>query len=618
MIQLYKSTNTIYTANGDYILDNVVTAATLDVELNGAWSLGLTAAAADAAMEIERGDVLKVPSFLQDDQLFRVEETERDDDEVTATAYPVFMDAQNDVFLLDTRPTNVNGQDALNIMLQSNDKYSAVSDISKYSTAYYVRKNFIDALNGTDENAFTARWGGEILYNNFQIIVNERVGGAYGVVVEYGKNISAITETVSLSDVTTRIVPVAYDGYMLAGSSPWVDSDRINEYPVIYTKEFTYDDIKLVDSDAEGYTTLEDIRTALTAAAEAEYADNAVDVPTVTLDINLVQLSNTAEYAEYKALESISLGDTVTCKHAKLGVETTARCTKLTYDCVRDRIDAITLGDYKPGYFSDVSSTVNAVNAAIRPDGYVMAEKIAGIINGVNAQLSLQSTAAQKVDGRAFLIEDLDTDSELYGAIEAGTQGLRIANTRTTDGKAWDWKTAITAAGMIADVIIAGILADKTGYSFWNLDSGELQLSGIFKQYDSNGKKSIELDKNSLRLFDWNDSGNFVGSVTATQDDSTGRKGITLAADTGDVLNFGYFDGTTETHIKTLMSIDGSTGKLTINNTASGTLFPNNPNGGVVVDNGLVKSWSMTGRTGNVTVSGLTLTFSDGLLTGVS
>ena len=622
MIELYKATNTNFTANGDLILDQVVSECTLSAELNGSWAIELTAQIDDsgAALEIEANDVIKVPTFMTDsEQLYRVNEPERSDTQVTATLYPIFYDAKSEVFLLDVRPTDKNGQETLDIMLASNSKYSAVSDITTTDTAYYVRKNFYEALNGDDDNSFINRWGGEILYNNFQIIVNSRAGGDYGVAVEYGKNISAITETTSLTDLATRIVPVAYGGYMLNGSEPWVDSDLIGSYPVVYTKEKTYSDIKLVDadSDEEGYTNMDDLRTALREAAEAEYSDNQVDRPIVTLDIDIVQLSETEAYKDYKDLETIRLGDTVHCKHKKLGIESDARCTKIEYDCLSKRVTALTLGKYTSSYFNDVSGALNAVSGAIRSDGTLIAEKITGIINGVNAQLSLQSTVAQKIDGRAFLIEDLDPDSGLYGAMEAGTQGLRIAKTRTADAQAWDWKTAITAAGMIADVIIAGILADQTGKSYWNLDTGELQLSGIFKQYDANGYQSLELNRNALRLFDWKDSGNFVGSIGATQDDATGRKGITIAADVGDKLSFGYFDGTTETHIQVVLSIDGSTGKLTISNTASGKLFPNNPGGGVVIDSGLVKSWSLNSYTGTVTVSGLALNFKDGLLISV-
>lgn len=66
-------------------------------------------------------------------------------------------------------------------MTAPNKMYSAKSDIKKLSTAYYQTKNLIEAINGNDENSFINRWGGEILYNNYQITIDDHVGGDYGV-----------------------------------------------------------------------------------------------------------------------------------------------------------------------------------------------------------------------------------------------------------------------------------------------------------------------------------------------------------------------------------------------------------------------------------------------------
>ena len=41
----------------------------------------------------------------------------------------------------------------------------------------------MDALNGEDSPTFIQKWGGEMLYDNYKIIVNDRVGGDYGAEV---------------------------------------------------------------------------------------------------------------------------------------------------------------------------------------------------------------------------------------------------------------------------------------------------------------------------------------------------------------------------------------------------------------------------------------------------
>lgn len=121
-----------------------------------------------------------MPSF-NGEQLFRIKNKEKRDSGVSAELTPIFLDAKEDCFLLDVRPTEKNGQDALDIMTAPNKMYSAKSDIKKLSTAYYQTKNLIEAINGNDENSFINRWGGEILYNNYQITIDDHVGGDYGV-----------------------------------------------------------------------------------------------------------------------------------------------------------------------------------------------------------------------------------------------------------------------------------------------------------------------------------------------------------------------------------------------------------------------------------------------------
>ena len=82
-------------------------------------------------------------------------------------------------------------------------------------------------------------------YDNYKIIVQHRVGGDYGAEVRYRKNMNGVQSDISMENVVTRIVPVAYNGYTIDGSSAWVDSRNINKYAKVYTKEIRFDDVKM-------------------------------------------------------------------------------------------------------------------------------------------------------------------------------------------------------------------------------------------------------------------------------------------------------------------------------------------------------------------------------------
>lgn len=510
--------------NGDMTL--FATEATVHAVLNGSWTAELEHPIDSEGRwkYLQEEAVIKMPSFFgEHDQLFRIKKTKKSDSGISCTIEPIFYDSIGDCFLEDVRPTNRNGQQALNMMLAPNSKYSGSSDITRTATAYYQFKNVMEALNGDDENSFINRWGGEILFDNFSVIVNERVGGDYGVELRYGKNIkkNGLTEEVDTRDVITRIYPKAYNGYTMTNNGH-VDSPLINSYPTIKTATITFDDVKMAEDaqedDEDNGVIVCDTQADLDAALKQrcqEQFDAGIDKPKINISADMILLANTELYKDYKILETVSLGDTIHCRHSRLGIVTDARVIELEYDSIHKRVSSVVLGDFRYDYFDNVSSAVNRIDGAIRPDGSLMAEKIAGFINGSMASLRAQYNVAKKQDVLAILFENLDEDSSLYGAMAMGTQGLMISKTRTVDGRDWDWTTALTANGLIAGIIVAGILSDQTGKSWWNLDTGVIHLeSGYFSGEIHAG------------------SGTFAGQLIA----ATGTFSGTLTAEVGGVI----------------------------------------------------------------------------------
>lgn len=480
MIQIYDPGNEKFDFNGDVTLEPYSCDCTMI--LNDAWGLELEAPIDEDGkfLHIVKEAVISAPTPVSGKQLFRVYHVDKSDTSVVAFAMPVFFDSKDDHILLDVRPTGKNGQQALDIIC-AGSKYSGESNITKASTAYYIRKNLMEAINGDIDQSFVNRWGGEILYNNYKVIVNERVGGDYGARAEFGYNLTGIEETVDMSEVVTRIIPVSYNGHTLDGSKPWVDSPNINKYQKVYTKVIEFSDVMLAEDspgdNPDACATLAELRTKLIAECNKQF-ESGIDLPAISYDVRLESLKGVAGYEGLEILEDIGLGDDVKCKHRQLNIETTARATEIVYDCINRRNKEVKLGRFNQTALDSQIQTDKVVESITNPDGSIMAEKVQGILNGIYTQLKLQSTVAQKVKGRAFTVEDLDPDSDLFGCMTWGTQGLQLATRRTADGKDWDWTTAVTARGILADAIIAGILTDKTGKNYWNLDTGEFRLSG--------------------------------------------------------------------------------------------------------------------------------------------
>lgn len=483
MIQIYVPENTEFHKNGDAVL--LPTVCELDTE---SWALTLDCPRDEDGRWglIQEGAVLKVPTFMPEDQLFRIESCTRDDDGATATARPIFFDSKNEVMLVDIRPTDKTGQQALDILTEGT-KYSGSSDITNLSTAYYQMRNLIEALTGDDDNSFINRWGGEVLYDNYRIIINSKHGSDKGVQLRYGKNIpeDGMSIESNTSDLVTRIYPKAYNGRQMGGPG-YVDSPLISKYPIVYQRVLEFEDIRLAEDivgSEEGIEvcqTQEELDAALLKRCQEQY-ESGIDKPAVTITCDMVLLSDTVNYADLKDLETVSQGDTIEVINERLGVSLSARVCSLVYDCIRDRVSRVVIGAIPHSYLADTSAAIQSADKAIRKDGTVIGQYVQGVIDGARTMLTAQRQTAADLPVRALFMQDLDPNSATYGATCYGTAGIEFADKRTPDGSDWAWSTALGPKGLIADAVITGLLSDRNGNFYLDMDTGELRMkNGAF------------------------------------------------------------------------------------------------------------------------------------------
>lgn len=487
MIQLYKPFNKNYDKNGDYVL--LPSSCMMHVVLNGEWYVKLVHPIDDISENIVDGAVLKVPTLFNKDQLFIIRHVDKADYDVQVTAYPLFYMVKTTPPLWDTRCVNMNGQDALNTIL-SGTSFKGVSDITDISTCYFNKMNRLQAINGNADNTFLNRWGGEIVYDDYTIKINKRIGSDKGARCEFGYNLKSVQEVVNTENLITRIYPQAYNGYVLPNEE-CIDSPYIKKYPDVYWSFIQFDDVKLKadaqeDDTSNGITvcdTLEDLYKVLRKRAADYFTETNCDVPNITYKVDIVDLSRLDAYKDIKNLVSIGFGDTVHIKHRKLHIETNARLIECDYDCILKKYDSMTLGDYETKYFENADSVIQAAQKVIdKKTSSLIAEKIKGIIDATQASLYAQRNIAKKMDYRAMKMEDLDPDSPTYGATCYGTGGLEFSDTRNEDDTDWKWGNAFGPKGLIANAIITGILSDKSGSFYLNMDTGKLVMNdGTFK-----------------------------------------------------------------------------------------------------------------------------------------
>lgn len=508
MIEVYVKGNEDYGSNGDMTL----TPTTCEVELTveGVAELTLEHPIDDLGRweYLVTDNVIAAPTPYSKKQFFRIYDYTKTETEVTAYARHVFYDSAGEM-LIDVRPTDKTGQEALDIIL-SGTKYKAKTNIKTRSTAYYIRKNIMEAIGGDDENSFINRWGGERMYDNFTVIINDRLGGDYGACAEFGRNMTGIEADINIDDVVTRIIPESYNGYTLEGEEPWVDSPLIGNYANPRAAVVKFEDVKLLEDcqeGEEGFSTLELLREELKRRCKKEY-ENGLDKPKVNYKVDLVEIADTDDYKDYKKLTTIGIGDDVLTRDRKLKINVTARCIRLVYDCIEEENAEVELGNYIENYFDKTTSAADIIQKVTREDGTLKAEEVYGKIDAVKAQLKAQRDISQPSEVRAVLFEDLVEGSPTYGAMSIGTMGFCIASERTADGKDWDWKTFGTGRGFYADYVCVGqldgalIRADSIKADSISIDyrkSVESHISEAVETSERNYKNTIDELKSDFK-----------------------------------------------------------------------------------------------------------------------
>lgn len=182
-----------------------------------------------------------------------------------------------------------------------------------------------------------------------------------GYRIEYGGNMIGITWDIDVENVVTRIIPKCKkaDDTPLFLPEQWIDAENASEFATtrMYVLECNY---KVGDEydDGEGTViqslTENDCYDLMRADVAKQYDEKKVNQAKFTLNVEFVNLGDTAEYAQFKGLQSLNLYDTVHIKHGPLGFESAVEMKAYTWDCINQRYNSAEFGDA----FEDVGGTI--------------------------------------------------------------------------------------------------------------------------------------------------------------------------------------------------------------------------------------------------------------------
>lgn len=373
----------------------------------------------------------------------------------------------------------------LSQLLSGDTRFTGWTDYSDAKAFSVTQPKSVRACLGGTDGSMLSKWHGEFEWDNFTAKFHSHRGRKTGVVIEYGKNLTALEQDEDNSGVYTALLPYAV--YTPEGS----DTEAVVTLPEvtlpIVTSEIVRVKTLIMDfSDQfDGVVTEE----ALRAKANSYIKANPLGATIPTVKVSFEPLWKQPEYSAL--LERVNLCDTVTIRHSMLGVSVSAMVIETVYDTLAERYKSISLGQSKSSMItaiSEVQSSVDKVESTVGRFPKLLQTaigKATGLITGQSGGYVVIHTSEENGQPYELLILDAPSIDEAVNVWRWNVGGLGFSH----NGYNGPFDTAITADGqivadfitsgsLVANIIKAGVIQSQDGSSYWDLETGEVVIRG--------------------------------------------------------------------------------------------------------------------------------------------
>ncbi|WP_192804214.1 phage tail spike protein, partial [Streptococcus agalactiae] len=389
-------------------------------KLNGTFQLRLTYPITDSGVHetLRTDELILCPTPDLGKQLFRVKQAKIQDDTVELECSHI----SDDVMKRQIKPfsaTNTTCQSALMRMVEVCPSdlglFSFDSDVTERHT--YVSDEDLTLYQALmdGKHSILGTWEGELVRDNFQLIVKKHRGNDKGVILTSHHNLKAFEDKGDSEKVITRIY--ATSTFQIEGSdeatvlSVVVESPLINQYPYIYEARYENNTLQ----------TEEELRQWVMAKFTHEHIDHI----SRQITVEAYQLDG----------QEVHLGDTVTLKSQKHKVDVKKKAVGYTFDALEEVYLSVTFDD-EVSFTTSGSSGPHSLTSA--------AKTILDVHQSVTEHRASKERANfNKVFDRHF--ERLQTEVE-DGIAKAEAEGERSGKKAALDYLATDALEARVAA----------------------------------------------------------------------------------------------------------------------------------------------------------------------------
>lgn len=371
----------------------------------------------------------------------------------------------------------------LSQLLAGDTRFTGWTDYSDAKAFSVTQPKSVRACLGGAEGSMLSKWHGEFEWDNYTVKFHSHRGQKTGVVIEYGKNLTALEQDEDNSGVYTALLPYAVYTPEGAETETVVTLPEVT-LPIV-TSEIVRAKTLIMDfSDQfDGVVTEE----ALRAKANSYIKANPLGATMPTVKVSFETLWKQPEYSAL--LEWVNLCDTVTIRHSLLGVSVSAMVIETVYDTLAERYKSISLGQSKSSMITTISEVQSTVDKVVSTVGrfpkllQTAIGKATGLITGQSGGYVVIHTSEENGQPYELLILDAPSIDEAVNVWRWNVGGLGFSH----NGYNGPYETAITADGqivadfitsgsLVANIIKAGVIQSQDGSSWWDLESGEVVL----------------------------------------------------------------------------------------------------------------------------------------------
>lgn len=369
------------------------------------------------------------------------------------------------------------------------------------TVASYTQKTpaSIRSRLGGVEGSVLDQFGGEYEWDGYTVKLWANRGKTTpDVTLRYGKNITDISQEEHISNTITGVCPywAASDGSSVVTlPEKVVESQYASSYPFKRTVPLD------CSENWENAPTQAELRTY----AQAYVNKAGIGIPTVSIKVSFVDLSETEEYKDKVQLQTVKLCDRIKVEFEKLGISTTAKVVKVTYDVLAERYTEIEVGTIRTSLAHTISSTAGAIDTALGKAIFA-AQSATAWLTSSNGYVH----AVKNADGtwKELIFADTDDPSTWHNLLRINENGIGFSHDGgTTYSQAWTLDGKMVVGGTACPSLTVYdsnnhvlFQIDRDGLE-WNATYSSMTKAGVFTAENAIIKGELKTEYGNLKTF---------------------------------------------------------------------------------------------------------------------